>query len=285
MIYPLALRLVASGALRVAGNRVLGGPENSSTPLVVPYCSDTTMRLETEHRHDHALRFGPAPGLPDYSPYVVKTMLLLNSPDSTLWSTRAVSARAQGQASLYLDDARIVADSTFIRWHIEQTRALRFRRGTVRAAARDRLGDREKMCEIISAGSCDGAVVRRCEFPERPRTRLRGVPALIRPFVRRHAAPGHRRATAGAWDRAAQGRGDCAARRKDVAALATLLGDKAWLFGDRPCGADATVFAMLLLLLHPASAGPNARRGAGMRNLVAYRDRVLATFFPDVAAG
>jgi len=35
-IYPLALRLVASGAVRVEGNRVLGAATRASAPLLAP---------------------------------------------------------------------------------------------------------------------------------------------------------------------------------------------------------------------------------------------------------
>ena len=40
VIYPLALRLVASGAVRIEGNRVLGAPAPQRRPLLRPALPD-----------------------------------------------------------------------------------------------------------------------------------------------------------------------------------------------------------------------------------------------------
>ena len=71
----------------------------------------------------------------------------------------------------------------------------------------------------------------------------------------------------------------------DIDALAALLGDKPYLMGSRPCGADGFVFGIVTSILTPPLGGPlqeAMRRHAG---LVAYRDRLTRAFFPDPALG
>ncbi len=48
--------------------------------------------------------------------------------------------------------------------------------------------------------------------------------------------------------------------QKDIDALATLLGDKPYFFGDEPCGADATIFGFVAGLLWPGNEFTALRR-------------------------
>ena len=64
-------------------------------------------------------------------------------------------------------------------------------------------------------------------------------------------------------------------------ALSLFLGDKPYLMGDRPCGADATAFALLAGLLTPFFDSPLRQRALRHDNLTAYVDRLMARFFPD----
>lgn len=71
---------------------------------------------------------------------------------------------------------------------------------------------------------------------------------------------------------------------RDVEALAELIGDKPFLMGDAPCAADAAVFAMLALLMDPATASPTRNAALTKPNLVAYRDRMMGRYFPELLA-
>ncbi len=66
----------------------------------------------------------------------------------------------------------------------------------------------------------------------------------------------------------------------DINALATLLGDKPVLMGDRPCGADASVFGFVVQLLLPDLPAPLRTAAEKHENLFTYRDRILARYFP-----
>ena len=67
---------------------------------------------------------------------------------------------------------------------------------------------------------------------------------------------------------------------RDLKAIADMLGDKPYLMGDKPCWADATVYAFVAGVLTPAFETPIRTAAEGMANLVAYRDRLTAQYFP-----
>jgi glutathione S-transferase len=67
--------------------------------------------------------FGPAFGLPDPSPFVTKAEMLLklaSLPYRTEASMAAFRKAPKGKLPYIDDNGTIVADSTFIRWHIEK---------------------------------------------------------------------------------------------------------------------------------------------------------------------
>jgi glutathione S-transferase len=68
----------------------------------------------------------------------------------------------------------------------------------------------------------------------------------------------------------------------DGAALAVLLGDKPYLFGAAPCGADATVGAFVMGLLAPIFETPIRTALEAQSNLVAYADRLKKSYFPEL---
>jgi glutathione S-transferase len=65
----------------------------------------------------------------------------------------------------------------------------------------------------------------------------------------------------------------------DIKALATLVGDKAFVLGEKPCGADATVFAFVASFLTPVFETPIRTAAERHANLIGYRDRVLRRYF------
>ena len=65
--------------------------------------------------------FGPAFGLPDPSPFVTKAEVLLKMAGlSYRTDTNGLSKAPKGKLPYIDDDGGRVADSTFIRWHIEK---------------------------------------------------------------------------------------------------------------------------------------------------------------------
>lgn len=65
--------------------------------------------------------FGPAFGLPDPSPFVIKAEMLLKLARLDYRAdTHGFSKASKGKLPYIVDDGETVADSTFIRWHIEK---------------------------------------------------------------------------------------------------------------------------------------------------------------------
>ncbi|MGD9543599.1 MAG: glutathione S-transferase family protein [Methylocystis sp.] len=228
--------------------------------------------------------FRPAAGLPDASPFVTKTMVLLKMAGLDYVEDRRGFAKApKGKQPYINDDGDIVADSTFIRFHLEKKYGADFDA---------HLSDEqkavgwcvEKTCEehfywiIVHMRWMDDA-----NFARGPARFFESVPipvrALAKWFIRGRIAKS-------LW---AQGMGRHSPTEidalgvRDVEALATLIGDKPYLFGDAPCGADATVFAFVASVLSPMSESAVRDAALAKPSLIAYRDRMMRTYFPDYA--
>jgi len=228
--------------------------------------------------------FQPAGGLPDASPFVVKAMTLLKIAGLEYETNSGGFTKApKGKKPYISDDGELIGDSTFIRIHLEQTHGIDF--DAHLTGEQKAIGwAAEKMCEehlywiIAYTLWLDEA-----NFERGPSKFFNKIPAFARPlakwYMRRRVRKNLR----------AQGLGRHSASEvaalgvRDIKALSALIGDKPYLFGDAPCGADATVFAFLAAVMSPLSE--SAFRDAALEspNLVAYRDRMMERFFPDVA--
>jgi Glutathione S-transferase N-terminal domain len=133
--------------------------------------------------------FGPYFGLPDGSPFVVKAMLLLKLAGLEYSEDRGGFGKAPKSKLPYINDGGlIVADSTFIRFHIENKYGFDFDAGLTpeqRAAA----WAIEKMCEeqlyfaVLATRWLDDA-----NFVKGPAQFLKAVPTPFRPIVLRLVA-------------------------------------------------------------------------------------------------
>jgi glutathione S-transferase len=66
---------------------------------------------------------------------------------------------------------------------------------------------------------------------------------------------------------------------KSLDAMSDILADRAYLLGDKPCGADASVFAFVASILCTVFASPIRTYAEGKDNLVRYVQRMRAEFF------
>ncbi len=71
--------------------------------------------------------------------------------------------------------------------------------------------------------------------------------------------------------------------RRGYDALAQILGDRPYLLGQNPCGADASVFAQIVSALSPWFESPVRDAAASHTNLVAYGQRMMSAYFPGFA--
>jgi glutathione S-transferase len=224
--------------------------------------------------------FGPYFGLPDGSPFVTKAMLLLKIAGLDFAQDRNGYGKApKGKLPYILDDGEKIADSTFIRLHIEKKYGFDFDSGLTdeQKATGWAL---EKLCEdhlywLVAADRwLDDA-----NFEKGPAHFFDAVPAPIRPLVRTIVRRKIRREALaqGLYRHSPEQRRELA--RRGVAAGATLLGDKSFLFGDRPHGADATLGAFAMGALCPLFDSALREEAEKRPNLVAYAERIRKTYF------
>ncbi len=230
--------------------------------------------------------FGRAFGLPDPSPFVCKAEVLLRMAGlEYARDTEGLPKAPKGKLPYINDDGVIVADSTFIRTHLETEHNIDFDVG---------LTDKqkaygwaiEKLCEdqfywlIVHERWMDDAI-----FDRGPRTFFKAVPAPVRPLIVWKVRKDVKRAL---WGQGV-GRHTNAERltlgRKTLLALANALGDKDYLMGPEPCGADASLWSSVASVLCPHFGTPLGAVAAQHANLVAYRDRGMARWFPDLGVG
>jgi glutathione S-transferase len=228
--------------------------------------------------------FGPMFGLPDASPFVTKAEVLLKLSGLPYRTDTTGFRRAPKGKLPYIEDGGVVvADSTFIRWHLEAKYGVDFDRGL---SARDRAlaWSVEKMLEEhLYFAALDERWLDDANFARGPAQFFAPVPAPARPLVKAMV----RRQVRARLRAQGMGRHSHAERAAlgtaSIRALVEILGEKDWLFGPGPCGADATAFAFAAGVLCPLFEGSLRRAAEGFPNLVAYERRLRARFYPDLA--
>jgi glutathione S-transferase len=229
--------------------------------------------------------FGPALGLPDSSPFCVKAHVLLKMSGLEYTPKRADVRRApKSKLPVLEDNGARVPDSTFIRWHLEQQRGIDFDKALT-PSQRAVAWAFEKLCEDhLYWGTVYTRWMIDENFNKGPRHFFDNVPALMRPAIVSMV----RRSVRGNLH--GQGFGRHSKTEIDtltihgINALADFLDDKPFLMGTEPCGSDATTFAWVGSFLCPVFEGPILEAARARPNLVAYRDRGLARWFPDFQA-
>jgi glutathione S-transferase len=226
--------------------------------------------------------FGSAFGLPDPSPFVMKAEILLKMAKLPYRTDNTGFSKAPKGKLPYLDDdGIIIADSTFIRWHIEKKHGVDFDEG-LDASQRAIGWAFEKMAEdhlywvIVYERWMDDE-----NFRKGPIAFFQRVPAPIRPFVtmmvrrnlrarlRGHGLGRHSRdeiATLGT---------------RSIDAIAEFLADKPYFMGGEPTGVDATMFAFAAVALCPLFTSALRRAAEQHDNLRRYVGRMTARYYPD----
>src|SRR5258708_22203549 len=129
--------------------------------------------------------FGPASGLPDPSPFVMKADLLLKMANLPYRAERASDPRKapKGKIPYIDDDGEVIADSTFIRWHLEKKYKIDFDLGLT-PEQRATAWAFEKMAEDhLYWALLDARWMNDANFLKGPSLFFRGVPAPMRPFI------------------------------------------------------------------------------------------------------
>ena len=225
--------------------------------------------------------FGPFFGLPDPSPFVLRTEIQLKLAEIPFGKARATPRDAPNGKLPYIeDDGEVIADSTFIRDHMERKYGADLDRGLTRdmrarAWATERMLEDHLYWAILHLRWADER-----NFAKGPARFFDTLPRERRDFARENA----RRRVLESLHAHGLGRHNKTEiedlGHRSVAALSALLGNKPYLMGPEPCGVDATAFGMVAALLTPWFESELRRYAESHRNLVTFRDRMLAEYYP-----
>lgn len=217
-------------------------------------------------------------GLPEISPFAMKSevhLMLAKLPYRKVSATPESSPK--GTLPFITDGAEVVADSVFIRRHIEAKYGVDLDEG---------LGARERAQAWAIERMLDNALVHAtmglrwltpANFDKGPAMFFAGAPEEVRAQVCADIRYRRERALGRHSDAEFDAFADWS-----LQALAALLADQPFLFGARPTSADAAAFAHFAGLVTPFFDGPLRDHAvAQYPALVAYADRMMARFYPD----
>lgn len=229
--------------------------------------------------------FGPAFGCIDPSSFVIKAHTLLRIAGLSYDAIPAdfqkpPKGNFKGKYPVIEDDGLVIPDSTLIRFHIEKKYGFDFDKG-LSHADRGAAWALEKLCEdhLYWMIVHDRWMVQ-TNFERGPKHFFDKAPALIRPFIIWSI---NRQVKRNLWG---QGSGRYSPEERNaigirgVRALADYLENRAFIGGDTPCGADASVFGTLNSLLTPFFDSALNREAQSHPQLVNYAERMKALYFP-----
>ena len=186
----------------------------------------------------------------------------------------------KGKLPYIVDDGHVVADSTLMRLYFEQKYGIDFDRGL---SARDRgiAWAVEKMLEDhLYWVLVYWRWMKDQNFEKGPAQFFNRAPAIIRPLIKwRVRGEVRRRLHGHGISRHTEAEMTQMSDRA-LDALSKVLGDNTYLMGSQPCGADATAFAFIASSLTPVFESPAHATARTLPNLIAYRDRLMAEFYP-----
>jgi len=228
--------------------------------------------------------FGAGFGLPEISPFVTKTEVQLKMAGLAYRKERAMPpASPKGQLPFIVDDGQQIADSTFIRAHIERKYGFDFDAGLSREAraqawAFERMIEHHVYWALVGARWVDPD-----NFTRGPAHFFDGAPEDRRERLREDAQfrVAENYLLSGLGRHAPGDDVDLALR--SIFALSVQLGEKPYLLGDAPCGIDATAFGALAGVLTPFFDSRLRDRAEEFPNLAAYVDRMMLQYYPEFA--
>ena len=228
--------------------------------------------------------FGQGFGLPEKSPFVTKTEVQLKMAGLSYRKERAMPpASPKGQLPYIDDEAHSIADSTFIRAHVERKYGFDFDAGLDRQQ-RAQAWAFERMIEHHVYWALIGARwVNPENFAKGPTHFFDGAPEHVREKLREDAQfrVAENYLLSGLGRHAPDDDVDLALR--SLFALSVQLGDKPFLMGERPCGTDATAFGAIAGILTPFFDSKLREEVEQFENLVAYVDRMMQQYYPNFA--
>jgi glutathione S-transferase len=241
----------------------------------------TPERISKEPQMITLYAFGPAFGLPDASPSVMKTEVhLMMAGLDYLKDPTGFARTTEAKLPTIEDSGTVVSDSTLIRLHLEQTYGVDLDHGLT-ARQRAEAWAIERMLEDHLGWASAYFLWAVPENFERGPARLFDrAPVSVRAGLRRHV---QEQVTAGIY---AHGMGRLSTEEiaqlgaTSIWALDALLDGKPFLLGAEPTAVDATAFSLLAHVMAPLFDTPLREVVEGTSHLTDYVERTLRLFYP-----
>ena len=222
-------------------------------------------------------------GQPTATPFGVKALILLRmaSVEHRIVYQDDPRKAPKGKLPLIVDQGEIIADSTFIRHHLEAKHGADFDAGlseSERAAslAFQRLAEESLYWSLVSARWVDDR-----NWPTLRDAIFSQIPKLVRPLIAGqirkkllHDLRGH---GAGRHSLAEQYR----IGADNLAAIAYWLGDKPFMHGAKASAVDASVGAFVAGIVDDGFDTPLRQAARARQNLVAYGARIKDAYYPE----
>jgi glutathione S-transferase len=220
-------------------------------------------------------------GLPEISPYVMKTEVQLKMAGLGYRKVRARPHEGPKGQLPFIDDGDVrIGDSTFIRGYLERTYGLDFDEG-LSARRRAEAWALERMLEnqLSWFGVWSRWLIPE-NFEKGPASFFEGASERLSQQLKADALARVGAIVHGVGVTRHREPEMLALASRSLAALQVVLGDQPYLFGQRPSGVDATALGVLTLLLSPWFESPLRRQAEKFAPLVAYVDRMMGVFYP-----
>jgi glutathione S-transferase len=220
--------------------------------------------------------FGPLFGLPDPSPFVLKTMTQLKMSGLPFRFEHATPQEApKGKIPFIRDGDVVLGDSVFILDHLKRAHGVDLdahltpHQRSLGWAMERMLEDHLYWAIIHARWTVEE------NFEKGPAQFLGGMPEAVK---RERQASVKQTLYGQGFGRHEPGEiADLASR--DFAAASDLLGDKPFLFGERPCSMDATLFAFTASAATPFFDTSIRQAAENYPNLVDFQWRMMDRFY------
>jgi glutathione S-transferase len=225
---------------------------------------------------------GEAWGLPELSPYVTKTEVHLRMAGLAYEKRRCNPDQSpKGQMPFIDDGGRLIADSTFIRFHIEREYGVDLDEGLTALERATSLTIETMVDHTLTAALAWFRWLVPENFARGPAQFFASVPADMRDAV----CAGVVAQVAANLKARGIGRHTpdeiLALGARTLSALEVFIGDSGYVMGEKPCGADALVFAALAGVMTPHFPSPLRDEAIRRPRLVAYVSRMMDRYYPE----
>jgi len=223
-------------------------------------------------------------GVPNASPFCVKLELWLKIAGIayTVENQMMPNKGPKKKIPYIIENGHAIGDSTLIIEHLSRTRNIDPDAG---------LSDRERAFDLAVSGMCDERLYwygvwdrwLGAGWPVVSETFFGGMPGLVRPLIKIAVQRGIRKQL---W---AQGTGRHSAdeilamAKRDIAALAAIVGGGPYVHGDKIRSVDAAVYAYVVNMTLIELDTPMTEAARAHANLVAYARRITDEFFPEMS--